>query len=63
MAKQVKNFNEIVAFVQSFKIEETDAIHIAESFMDSAKISFDADGNFDPVNIDFSGADKKVIKA
>ncbi|MBN1524052.1 MAG: hypothetical protein JW904_06210 [Spirochaetales bacterium] len=63
MAKQVKSFNEIIAFVQSFKIEETDAIHIAEQFMDAAKISFDADGNFDPVNIDFSEADKKVKKA
>jgi len=63
MAQQVKNFQEIVSFVQTFKVEESDAIHIAEQFMDAAKIAFDADGNFDPISVNYSEGDKKLSKA
>ncbi len=63
MAKQVANFNEIVAYVVSMKIEESDAIHIAEQFMDSQNIQFDADGNFQAITIDFDAGGKKVTRA
>lgn len=54
---------EIVSFITAAGIEESEAIHIAESFMDSHKIAFDADGKFDPISIDFDASAKSVTKA
>jgi hypothetical protein len=63
MAKSVANFNEIVAYLVSLQIEESEAIHIAEQFMDAQKIQFDADGNFDALSIDFDAGGNKLIRA
>jgi hypothetical protein len=63
MAKKVSSFNELVAFVQSLGIEETEAIHISETFMDKNKIDFDADGNFAALDVDFSNDNKELKKA
>ena len=60
MAKEVANFCEIVAYLVSLKIEESEAIHLAEQFMDAQKIQFDADGNFQGLSIDFDGSGKKL---
>jgi len=62
MAKTVASFGELTSFIQSFGIEETESIHIAESFMDKNSIDFDADGNFDSINVDFSPDTKVVSK-
>ena len=62
MAKKVTSFDELTAYIQSFGIEETEAIHIAEAFMDKNNIAFDADGNFDAIDVDFSQGDKSVSK-
>ncbi|MBN2738851.1 MAG: hypothetical protein JXR70_17845 [Spirochaetales bacterium] len=62
MAQKVASFNELTQFIQSFGIEETDAIHIAESFMDANSIDFDDDGNFSSINVDFSKDSKTVNK-
>ena len=43
MPKNVSSFKELEEYVQSFGIDETEAIHIAESFMDKNKIDFDVD--------------------
>jgi hypothetical protein len=53
MAQKVSSFDELAAFIMSFGIEETEAIHIAEEFMDKNNIEFDADGNFSAFNVDF----------
>ena len=63
MAKQVASFNEIVAYLTQSGVEESEAIHIAESFMDSNKINFDADGNFDPITIEFNSSAKSLSRA
>ena len=63
MAQQVAKFTDIVAFLTGQKIEESEAIHIAEQFMDAAKIKFDADGNFDAISIEFDSGSKTVKKA
>ncbi|MBN2531572.1 MAG: hypothetical protein JXB88_01705 [Spirochaetales bacterium] len=60
MGKTVTSFDELTSFIQSFGIEETESIHIAENFMDKNNINFDADGNFDAINVDFA-ADTKVV--
>ena len=63
MAKEVADFNAIVAYLVSEKIEESEAIHIAEQFMDSQKIQFDADGKFDPISVNFDAGGKKLTRA
>jgi hypothetical protein len=63
MAKVVANFNDLVAYLTSLKIEESDAIHIAEQFMDSQNIEFDADGNFAPLSVDFNASSKTINRA
>lgn len=60
MGKTVASFDELTGFIQSFGIDETESIHIAEAFMDKNKIDFDADGNFDAIDVDFA-ADTKVV--
>ena len=62
MGKTVASFTELTDFIQSFGIEETESIHIAEEFMDKNSIQFDADGNFDAINVDFAKDAKAVIK-
>ena len=62
MGKAVASFDELSSFIQSFGIDETEAIHIAEEFMDKNSIDFDADGKFDPINVDFSADSKAVSK-
>jgi hypothetical protein len=62
MAKEVASFNDLVAYLISCKIEDSDAVHIAEHFMDSQQIQFDADGNFPAVNIDYDPGSKSVVK-
>ena len=62
MGKTVASFSELTSFIQSFGIEETESIYIAESFMDKNSIEFDADGNFDAINVDFSPNTKVVNK-
>lgn len=62
MGKTVASFDELTGFIQSFGIEETESIHIAEAFMDKNNIDFDADGNFDAINVDFSKDSKAVSK-
>ncbi|MBN1799539.1 MAG: hypothetical protein JW822_13270 [Spirochaetales bacterium] len=62
MPKKVSSFQELAAYVQSCGVEETDAIHIAETFMDKNKINFDADGNFSAVDVDFSKDNKEIKK-
>jgi len=63
MAKTVGSFNELVAFAKSFGIVEESAIPLAESFMDSSNIEFDADGNFKPIEVDFQKNENKLVKA
>ena len=63
MAKQVANFTEIVAYLTSLNVEESEAIHIAEHFMDANKIQFDADGNFNAVSIEYSAGSKTISPA
>ena len=63
MAKQVANFTEIVAYLTSLNVEESEAIHIAESFMDAQKIQFDADGNFTAISVDYNAPSKTIAKA
>jgi hypothetical protein len=60
MAKTVTSFDELTSFIKSFGIDETESIHIAEAFMDKNSINFDADGNFDAIDVDFV-ADTKVV--
>jgi hypothetical protein len=60
MAKSVSSFDELTAFIRSFGVEDSESIHIAEAFMDKNNISFDADGNFDAINVDLS-PDKKTL--
>jgi hypothetical protein len=62
MAKEVANFNDLVAYLISCKIEDSDAIHIAEHFMDSQQVQFDADGNFASVNVEYDPGSKTVVK-
>lgn len=62
VAKQVANFTEIVSYLTGSGVEESEAIHIAEGFMDSQKIQFDADGNFDPISIDFNPSSKSIAR-
>ncbi|MBN1410547.1 MAG: hypothetical protein JW969_06855 [Spirochaetales bacterium] len=62
MAKSVSSFDELTSFIQSFGIEETESIHIAEQFMDANNIDFDADGKFAPINVDFSKDAKTINK-
>ena len=62
MPKKVSSFNELVAYVQSLGMEETEAIHIAETFMDKNKIDFDADGNFSALDVDFVKDSKELKK-
>ena len=62
MAKSVSSFNQLVEFVQSFGIDSESAIPIAENFMGSANLDFDADGNFPAINVDFSPDDKTLKK-
>ena len=62
MGKTVASFDELTGFIQSFGIEETESIHIAENFMDKNNIDFDVDGNFDAINVDFSADSKAVNK-
>jgi hypothetical protein len=62
MSKKVGSFKELAEFVQSFGIGESEAIHIAESFMDKNKIDFDADGNFTPLDVDFSKDSNEITK-
>jgi hypothetical protein len=63
MAKQVANFSEMVSYLTSLNVEESEAIHIAESFMDAQKIQFDADGNFTAISIDYNASSKAISKA
>lgn len=63
MAQKVASFNELTQFIQSFGIEETESIHIAETFMDANNIDFDGDGNFAPLDVDFSKDNKAVSKS
>jgi hypothetical protein len=60
MAKKISSFDELTTFIRSFGVEDSESIHIAEEFMDKNNISFDADGNFDPIDVDYS-ADKKSL--
>jgi hypothetical protein len=60
MAKTVSSFDELTSYIRSFGVEDTESIHIAEEFMDKNNISFDADGNFDAINVDYA-ADKKTL--
>ena len=62
MPKNVSSFKELEEYVQSFGIDETEAIHIAETFMDKNKIDFDADGNFSAMDVDFSKDGKEIKK-
>jgi len=62
MPKNVSSFKELEEYVQSFGIDETEAIHIAESFMDKNKIDFDADGKFSAIDVDFLKESKEVKK-
>jgi len=62
MAKIVSSFDELTTYIKSFGIEETDAIHIAEEFMDKNDIDFDVDGNFDAIDVDFSKEGKTISK-
>jgi hypothetical protein len=63
VAKTVGSFKELEEFVQSFGLGETDAIHIAESFMDKNNIDFDADGKFSAMEVDFSINSGELKKA
>jgi hypothetical protein len=63
MAQEVANFNAIVAYLVSLKIEESEAIHIAEQFMDAQNIQFDADGNFQAISIDYDAGGKQIHRA
>jgi hypothetical protein len=63
VSKKVSSFKELAEFVQSFGIGESEAIHIAESFMDKNKLDFDADGNFSALDIDFSKDSNEIKKA
>jgi hypothetical protein len=63
MAKSVASFNQLIEFVQSFGLDSEAAIPIAEQFMGSANLDFDADGNFPAINVDFSASDKTLKKA
>jgi hypothetical protein len=58
MAQKVSSFDELTAYVMSVGVE---AIHIAEEFMDKNSIEFDADGNFNALNVEFSKEKKAVI--
>ncbi len=60
MAKKVSSFDEITTFIRTFGVEDSESIHIAEEFMDKNNISFDADGNFEAINVDYQ-ADKKTL--
>ncbi|MBN1696277.1 MAG: hypothetical protein JW881_02080 [Spirochaetales bacterium] len=60
MPQKVSSFDELSAFIISFGVEETEAIHIAEEFMDKNNIEFDADGNFSALNVEFSKEKKAV---
>ncbi|MBN2353448.1 MAG: hypothetical protein JXD23_12815 [Spirochaetales bacterium] len=62
MAKQVASFNDLVAYLISCKIEDSDAVHIAERFMDTQKIDFDADGNFAALDVEYDAGSKTVVK-
>ena len=62
MGKTVATFDELTGYIQSFGVEETESIHIAENFMDKNKIDFDADGNFDAIDVDYSADAKAVSK-
>jgi hypothetical protein len=62
MAKSVKSFDELMTFIRSFGVEDSESIHIAEEFMDKNNINFDADGNFDAINVDLSADKKTLIK-
>jgi hypothetical protein len=62
MAKSVSSFNQLVEFIQTFGIDSENAIPIAENFMGNSNIDFDIDGNFPPINVDFSAADKSLKK-
>ncbi len=60
--KNVSSFKGLEEYVQSFGIDETEAIHIAESFMDKNKIDFDADGKFRALDVDFLKDSKELKK-
>jgi hypothetical protein len=60
MAKKVSSFDELTTFIRSFGVEDSESIHIAEQFMDKNSINFDADGNFDAMDVDYQ-ADKKTL--
>ncbi len=62
MAKEVSSFNDLVAYLISCKIEDSDAIHIAEHFMDTQQIQFDADGNFSTLNVEYDSGSKTVVR-
>jgi hypothetical protein len=62
MAKEVASFNDLVAFLISCQVEDSDAVHIAEHFMDTQKIDFDADGNFTKLNIEYDAGSKTLVK-
>jgi hypothetical protein len=62
MPKNVSSFKELEEYVQSFGLDETEAIHIAENFMDKNKIEFDADGRFSALDVDFSNDSKELKK-
>lgn len=57
---EVNSFNQIIDFLVSKGIEKSEAIHKAEAFMDKQSINFDADGNFDSINISYNGELKKI---
>ena len=62
MAKTVSSFNQLIEYVETFGIDSEGAIPIAETFMGNNNIDFDADGNFPPINVDFSAGDKTLKK-
>jgi len=62
MAKQVASFNELVDYLKSCKIEDSDAVHIAEHFMDTSQVQFDADGNFAALDVEYDAGSKTVVK-
>ena len=62
MAKSVSSFDDLTKFIGSFGVEDSESIHIAEQFMDKNNINFDADGNFDAINVDYSAEKKSLVK-
>lgn len=63
MAKQVASFQQLIDYLGTFGIDTESAVPIAENFMGEVNVDFDADGNFAPMNVDFSAGDKMLKKA